>query len=146
MVPREITLRKLHRTLQMVMGWTDSHLHQFVGRKPSLSDPGSRGRTKIADESRTKLGEWIGTAGARLWYEYDFGDSWQHELVLEEVLVADETFQQMCVAGKRCCPPEDGGGPQGFAKLLQAIQDINHPSHEETYEWLGDFRPESFSA
>ena len=146
LVPREITLRNLHRTLQAVMGWTDSHLHQFVCQRSRLSDPKSRGGTKVADEKRTKLGELIGAVGARLLYEYDFGDSWQHELVLEEVLVGDETFQQMCVAGERCCPPEDCGGPQGFAELLQALQDANHPSHAEASEWLGDFLPESFSA
>jgi pRiA4b ORF-3-like protein len=78
-------------------------------------------------------------------YEYDLGDGWQHELLLEEVLLGDETFQQMCVAGKRCCPPEDCGGPQGFAELVQALQDPYHPSHDEPCEWLGDFVPESFS-
>ena len=57
-------------------------------------------------------------------YEYDFGDGWQHELLLEEVLLGDEKFQQTCVADKRCCPPEDCGGPQGFAELLQVLQDV----------------------
>jgi len=98
LVPREIKLRNLHRTLQTVMGWTNSHLHQFVCQRPRLSDPGSRVGSKIADENRTKLGELIGTVGARLLYEYDFGDGWQHELLLEEVLLGDETFQQTCVA------------------------------------------------
>jgi hypothetical protein len=83
--------------------------------------------------------------GARLLYEYDFGDGWQHELLLEEVLSGEESFRQICVAGKRCCPPEDCGGPQGFAELLKALQDANHPSHDEVCEWLGDFVPESFS-
>ena len=115
LVPRDITLRNLHRTLQTVMGWTDSHLHQFVFQRQSLSDPRSRVGRKVADENRTKLGELIGTAGAKLLYEYDFGDGWQHEIVLEEILLGDESFQQMCVAGQRCCPPEDCGGPQGFA-------------------------------
>jgi len=79
-------------------------------------------------------------------YEYDFGDGWQHELLLEEVLVGDETFRQMCVAGKRRCPPEDCGGPHGFAELLKALEDASHPSHAEACEWLGDFDPESFLA
>ena len=146
LVPRDITLRNLHRTLQTVMGWTDSHLHQFVchGRRSSAAT--SRVGTKVANENRTTLGELIGTVGARLLYEYDFGDGWQHELVLEEILLGDETFEPMCVAGKRCCPPEDCGGPQGFAELLQALQDAHHRSHDEAYEWLGDFVPESFSA
>jgi len=146
LVPRDITLRNLHRTLQTVMGWTDSHLHQFVFQRQSLSDPRSRVGRKVADENRTKLGELIGTAGAKLLYEYDFGDGWQHELLLEEVLLGDESFQQICVAGKRCCPPEDCGGPQGFAELLKALQNANDPSHEEVCAWLGDFVPESFSA
>jgi Plasmid pRiA4b ORF-3-like protein len=146
LVPREITLRDLHRTLQTVTGWTNSHLHQFLCRRPRLSDPGSRVGSKIADENRTKLGELIWTVGAGLLYEYDFGDGWQHELLLEEVLLGDEAFHQICVAGKRSCPPEDCGGPEGFAELLKAFQDANRPNHEEACEWLGDFDPESFSA
>jgi uncharacterized protein YidB (DUF937 family) len=146
LVPLDITLRNLHRTLQTVMGWANSHLHQFVGQGPRLSDSRSRVGSKIANENRTRLGELIGTVGARLLYEYDFGDGWQHELLLEEVLLGGETFQQMCLAGKRCCPPEDCGGPQGFAELLQALQDANHPSHDEAREWLGNFVAESFSA
>ena len=127
LVPRDITLRNLHRTLQTVMGWTNSHLHQFVLQRQKFSDPRYRVGTKVADENRTTLGELIWTVGARLLYEYDFGDGWQHELLLEEVLLGDESFQQVCVAGKRCCPPEDCGGPQGFDELLEALQDANHP-------------------
>jgi hypothetical protein len=146
LVPRDIRLRQLHRTLQTVMGWTNSHLHQFVLQTQTFSDPRSRVGTKVVNENRTMLGELIGTVGARLLYEYDFGDGWQHELVLEEVLLGDESFQQMCVAGKRCCPPEDCGGSQGFAELLNALGDANHPGHDEACEWLGDYVPESFSA
>ena len=146
LVPRDITLQHLHRTLQTVMGWTNSHLHQFVVQRRTFSDPRSRGGTKVTNENRTRLGELIWTVGAKLLYEYDLGDGWQHELLLEEVLLGDESFQQICVAGKRCCPPEDCGGPQGFAELLKALQNANDPSHEEVCAWLGDFVPESFSA
>jgi Plasmid pRiA4b ORF-3-like protein len=146
LVPRDITLQHLHRTLQTTMRWTNSHLHQFVVQRHRISNPRSSVGTKIANENRTRLGELIWAVGARLLYEYDFGDGWQHELLLEEVLIGDETFQQTCVAGKRCCPPEDCGGPHGFAEILQALQDANHPSHEEVCEWLGDYVPESFSA
>jgi hypothetical protein len=146
LVPRDITLQHLHRTLQTVMGWTNSHLHQFVVQRRTFSDPRSRGGTKVANENRTRLGELIWTVGASLLYEYDFGDGWRHQLLLEEVLTGDESFQQICVAGKQCCPPEDCGGPQGFAELLNALQDANHPGHEEVCEWLGDYVPEFFSA
>ena len=98
LVPREITLHHLHRTLQTVMGWTNSHLHQFVVQRQRISDPRSRVGAKVANENRTMLGELIETVGARLLYEYDFGDGWQHELLLEEVLLGDEPFQQTCVA------------------------------------------------
>jgi len=145
LVPRDITLRQLHRTLQTVMGWTDSHLHQFALPRQKFAGPSYGVGTKVANENRTELGELIGTVGARLLYEYDFGDGWQHELVLEEILLGDESFQQMCVAGKRCCPPEDCGGPQGFAELIEALGDANHAGHREVGEWLGDFVPESFS-
>ena len=145
-LPRDITLHNLHRTLQIVMGWTNSHLHQFVVQRQRFPDPRSRVGTKVANENRTKLGELIWTVGARLLYEYDFGDGWQHELLLEEVLTGDESFQQICVAGKRCCPPEDCGGPERFADLLRAVRDANHPGHEEVCEWLGDYVPEFFSA
>ena len=146
LVPRDITLQHLHRTLQTVMGWTNSHLHQFVVQRQTFSDPRSRVGTKVANENRTRLGELIWTVGASLLYEYDFGDGWQHKLLLEEVLTGDESFQQICVAGKQCCPPEDCGGPRGFAELLNALRDANHPGHEEVCEWLGDYVPESFSA
>ena len=146
LLPRDIRLRDLHRTLQTVMGWTNSHLHQFVCKRQRFSDPRSRVVSKVPDEKRTRLGDLIETVGARLLYEYDFGDGWQHELLLEEVLLGDESFQQMCVAGQRCCPPEDCGGPQGFAELLTAVQDASHPSHDDLCEWLGGFNPESFSA
>ena len=146
LVPRGITLQNLHRTLQTVMGWTNSHLHQFVLPRQGLSDTRSRGETKVASEKGTRLGELIWAVGASLLYEYDFGDGWRHELILEKVLTGDESFQQVCVAGKRCCPPEDCGGPQGFAELLNALGDTNHPGHEEACEWLGDYVPESFSA
>jgi hypothetical protein len=146
LVPREITLRNLHRTLQTVMGWTDSHLHQFVVQRQRISDRRSRVGAKVANENKTRLGELIGTAGARLLYEYDFGDGWQHELLLEEVLLGDESFRQLCVAGDRNCPPEDCGGSTGFSELLKALQDFTHPEHDDIREWVGDFVPESFSA
>ena len=146
LVPREITLRNLHRTLQTVIGWTNSHLHQFVFKRQKYSDPKFGLGAGIIDEKRTRLGDLVCTPRTRFLYEYDFGDGWQHELLLEEVLLGDESFHQICVAGKRSCPPEDCGGSEVFAELLTAIQDAKHPNHEEACEWLGDVDPESFSA
>lgn len=145
LVPREISLRNLHRTLQTVMGWTNAHLHQFVSPGTRNLGLGQRLRGKIGNENRTTLGALLQFRGAKLLYEYDFGDSWQHELVLERVLVGDESFRQMCVAGERQCPPEDSGGPQGYAELLVAFADEAHPEHKSVREWLGDeFAPGCF--
>ena len=133
LVERGITLRQLHNTLQIVMGWTNSHLHQFIFHKQKQADG-------------TKLGDLISQPGAKLLYEYDFGDYWQHDLLLEEILVGDESFQRMCVAGARSCPPEDCGGPNGYAELLSAVTDTSHPEHDFFCEWLGDdFDAEHFS-
>jgi hypothetical protein len=146
LVDRDMTLRNLHLTLQTVMGWENLHLHRFVLPKVKGFNHLPHGSgTTIRNESRAILGDLVGRAGARLLYEYDFGDGWQHELLLEEVLLGDESFRQICVAGERCCPPEDCGGPQGFAELLEAMVDANHPDHEDVCAWLGDFAPESFS-
>ncbi len=73
LVPRDITLDNLHRTLQAVTGWTNSHLHHFVCLSPRLLDPRAGVGSKITNEKRTRLGEVIGTVGVTLWYEYDFG-------------------------------------------------------------------------
>ena len=147
LVPREITLRNLHKTVQTVMGWSNSHLHQFVFKRQKYSDPKYGVGAGIIDESKTRLGDVIRTPGTRLLYEYDFGDGWQHELLLEEVLLGDGSFQQICVAGERQCPPEDCGGPHGFAELLKILQDPSHPEHDDIIEWAGeDFAPESFAA
>jgi hypothetical protein len=133
LVEPDITLGHLHSTLQIVMGWTNSHLHQFLFQKRKQADG-------------AKLGDVIASPGSKLLYEYDFGDCWQHELLLEEILNRDESFQRTCVAGARCCPPEDCGGPHGFRELLDALNDTSHPEHEFFCEWLEDgFDAEHFS-
>ena len=133
LVEREISLRQLHNVLQRVMGWSNAHLHQFVVNRQKQPE-------------RLALGEVIQRPGSKLLYEYDLGDGWQHELLLEQVLIGDESFQPVCVAGARNCPPEDCGGPYGYAELLHALQDARHPEHGYFLDWLGeDFDPEHFS-
>jgi hypothetical protein len=111
LVPREITLRQLHRIVQTVVGWTDSHIHQFIFKGQRYSDPKYRLELGVIDERKTKLSDLIFAVGNRLLYEYDFGDSWRHDLRLENALVQNDSFRSICVAGERACPPEDCGGP-----------------------------------
>ena len=79
-------------------------------------------------------------------YEYDFGDSWEHGIVLEAIVSPDAQAQSpVCLAGKRACPPEDCGGIPGYYMFLDAIQDPRHPDHDEMLAWLGErFDPEAF--
>lgn len=86
------------------------------------------------------------SAGAKLLYEYDFGDGWQHDIVVEAILQPAEGVRYpVCVAGKRACPPEDCGGPYGYVELLEALGDPEHPEHEDKLDWIGEgFDPEAF--
>jgi Plasmid pRiA4b ORF-3-like protein len=143
LVPRDVTLGKLHRVLQRAMGWTDSHLHRFQYGSGRRSDLRFGLPPKVSAENKTKLGDALTAPGDRLLYEYDFGDVWQHDVRLEKILLYEESFQPVCIAGERACPPEDCGGPQGFAELLDTLRNPEHPEHEDRLEWLGDdFDPE----
>jgi hypothetical protein len=122
-VPGDIKMDKLHLALQRAFGWTSSHLHHFVvgGACYGLLDPG--GNDDMLDERRYRLAQ-LADNGARFTYEYDFGDDWEHEVRVEKLLPADaDARYPRCTAGARACPPEDCGGPGGYAKLLAALAD-----------------------
>jgi hypothetical protein len=149
-VSGDITLSKLHQILQVVMGWTDSHLYQFVvGDRFTREyygepDPNLGGDVKSA--RRMKLNRVASAEKDRFIYEYDFGDSWEHQIVVEKILPAAIGVRYpICLGGKRACPPEDCGGIWGYAELLEAIQAPDEPGHADRMEWLGDdFDPERF--
>jgi hypothetical protein len=130
------------------MGWTDSHLHQFEakGQLYGKSDPDFG--PKVKDETRARLDQVLLREKEWMLYEYDFGDSWTHRIVLEKVLPSSATLKTpKCIAGARACPPEDCGGPYGYAEFLMAIKDPSHPEHEEMLEWIGgDYDPSFFDA
>ena len=146
-VPSDIKLGKLHLVLQDALGWTNSHLHQFlVGeRRIGIQDMDDAFGDELEDENRVKLSQ-IAIEKTRLRYEYDFGDSWEHEILVEKVLPAvDGIRYPFCTAGKRACPPEDCGGVSGYERLLEIIVDPDHEEHAEMLEWLGGpFDPEAF--
>jgi hypothetical protein len=146
-LPARTTLSTLHEILQSAFGWTDSHLHQFEagGRRLSRPDFGlAEGVGEYADESRTRLADVLGAPGDRLRYEYDFGDSWEHDIVVEEVL-SERSAAAVCVGGRRAGPPEDCGGVWGYAELCAIMADPGHPEHPERAEWIGGrFDPARF--
>ena len=88
----------------------------------------------------------VSEAGDKFVYEYDFGDSWEHVILVEKILQLETGVNYpICLGGKRACPPEDCGGIWGYGDLLEAIQDPTHPEHKDMLEWLGgSFNPEGF--
>ena len=147
-VRSDITLGKLHRILQAVMGWKDTHLHQFTirGKQYWIPDEGDMDLRKKIDERNHRLTDVVSRQTSWFTYEYDFGDQWTHELLVENILSPEAGVQYpLCLEGARACPPEDVGGTVGYENLLEAIHDPNHPQHREYLEWIGDsFNPEAF--
>lgn len=147
LVTDSATLGDLHWIIQLSMGWTNSHLHQFIIDGVYYSDPEfelDEYLDAVRDERRATLGKVIAGENAQFIYDYDFGDSWRHEISVEEIhpLRQDETYPR-CIAGERACPPEDCGGVWGYANFLAAISDPSHPEREELLEWAGgSFDPE----
>jgi hypothetical protein len=145
-VSDQTTLAKLHKILQVAMGWTDSHLHQFIIGKKYYGEPDSEMGFQTLNEKRFKLSQLLLKEKSKFIYEYDFGDSWEHEILIEKKLPATEGKKlPVCLKGKGACPPEDIGGVWGYAEFLNAINDPEHPDHEDMLEWAGDqFDPEAF--
>lgn len=146
LVPAEIRLDKLHDVFQVAMGWTDSHLHALtIGKKRYGMHLDEYPQGEL-DEKKFTLARAIGVQ-ERFRYEYDFGDDWQHHVAVEEAHSVPITLKfAVCLEGQRSCPPEDGGGPPGYANLLEAIADPEHEEFDEYIEWVGkDFDPEEFS-
>jgi hypothetical protein len=142
----DATLTQLHDVLQVAMGWQNCHLHGFrIGdARYGPADHGGLDPGEI-DESKVRVAEAL-TTHEQGTYEYDFGDSWEHQLVVEEAGVPiTPRSVATCTAGKRSCPPEDCGGIWGYANLLEALADPTHEEHEELTDWIGeDFDPERF--
>ncbi len=151
-VPADIRLSRLHRVIQEVMdGWEDYHLHHFmVGKHPDLEfygipDPEDWG-VPTKNEALFTLNQILENEGEQIIYEYDFGDGWEHVILLEKILPPEEgVFYPRCIKGKRACPPEDCGGIWGYAHLLEVISDPKNPDYNMMLEWLGgSFDPEYF--
>ena len=149
-VARTIPMCCLHDAIQAVMGWTDSHLHQFEKDGKFWGAPEHyehQDDIEVIDESRVPLGKVLKAEGDSMVYVYDFGDNWRHEVVLEKILPADKVgAKPVCLAGERRCPPEDVGGPSGHAEFLDVIFEPGHEEFEHYREWAGNpIHAEEFS-
>jgi hypothetical protein len=146
-----MTLAQLHDVLQIAMGWEKSHMHQFrVGQRrfgqPEPSDPFTR-RPRVESERTAHMSSVLREPGAKMIYLYDFGDGWEHDIVLEKCLPGDLHFTcSVCTGGEQACPPEDCGGIPGYYDLVEAINNPDDESLNEMREWVGDdFDPRAFS-
>src|SRR4030066_1399917 len=148
LAPGNTTLLKLHDVLQIVMGWEDYHLHMYTIEGMIYGDPedDAYGDLGTVNETNYKLSQVIHREGQRFSYEYDFGDSWDHTLMVEKILSPVEGIRYpLCLKGKRACPPEDVGGGWGYENFLEAIRNPDHDEHEEYLIWVGgEFDPEAF--
>ncbi len=145
-VTSDTRLSMLHRVLQVVMGWEGAHLHQFMAHGLYYGTPHPDFGFEVNNENKVSLQQVVSGVKDKLIYEYDFGDSWEHELLVEKILPLEAgKGYPVCLTGKRACPPEDCGGIWGYAGFLEAIQDPNHPEHEAMREWVGgEFAPDAF--
>lgn len=149
----DCTLDKLHEHIQTAMSWTNSHLHHFRINETLYGDPmlmqETFGELQYKDSTTTRLSDILPPSGERFRfeYEYDFGDSWQHEVLFEGRLQVEPGKRYpLCLEGARACPPEDVGGVVSFADFLEAIADPEHEEHDELLEWAGGkFDPEAFN-
>ncbi len=117
-VPGEVTLRQLHEILQLTMGWQNSHLHEFRVDGVSYGEPSADSDLELKDDRRFRLSRVAPKAGARVTYLYDFGDGWEHDIVVEKILPPEPRLRYpLCLAGRGACPPEDVGGPWGYEEL-----------------------------
>jgi hypothetical protein len=101
---------------------------------------------RVKSAKTAKISDYFTLKNKGAFYEYDFGDDWQHKITLEKILPAKEGEKYpVCIDGKRACPPEDVGGVCSYAEFLEILKDPNHEDYEESIEWAGeDFDPELF--
>jgi len=149
----DMPLDQMHNVIQVAMGWRHSHMHQFIVGRGSATqfygEPDSEFLDmgdNMLDERRYSVADLAPAAKQKFIYEYDFGDSWEHEVMVEKTLPPDADFKHpVCLGGAMACPPEDCGGLGGYSNLLEVLADPKHPEHEEMKEWVGGgFHAEEF--
>jgi Plasmid pRiA4b ORF-3-like protein len=143
-VPTSITLKVLHDIVQIVMGWFDYHLWEFtIGKQkyglPMDEDWGAEPRKEA---SKVRLRDVLRPQKTVIDYLYDFGDCWEHRLVVTDVRAGQPgTSYPRYIGGERNAPPEDCGGIPGFYEMLEALANPHHPSHVEVKEWADEYDP-----
>lgn len=147
-VPDTYTLHQLHRVIQLLFGWLDYHLYAFKVGERRFEQPLEEAEDE--DSTGVQLRDLALSKKARLLYTYDFGDNWVHEIVVNDTYTItpmdeyDERLLPKLYGGERAGPPEDCGGPHGYAEMLEALRDASHPEHADYRDWSNVFDPERF--
>jgi hypothetical protein len=160
-VPSTYNFWDLHVSFQDAMGWKDYHLHEFIIKDPLTSELiyiGIPDEQSDYDLERTTLPGWkhkiskyISLINPTIEYIYDYGDNWQHKVVLEEILPVEKDVKYpRCIQGKRNGPPEDCGGPWGYLDMLEVLSEPKNIDYQNTKAWIesmkeGPFYPEHFN-
>ncbi len=147
LVADNTTLAKLNFIIQIAMGWTNSHLHDFTIHGKRYTEPHPDDWEPVLDERKYTLREVAPRARTKIVYQYDFGDSWNHDVVVEKTTLPSSRRRSIRCAwpGQHACPPEDVGGTWGYVEFLEAIRNPEHEEHESYLEWIGgEFDPEAF--
>ena len=151
-MPARYSFWDLHVAIQDSMGWWDSHLHAFrqiVENRHGgveIGIPTDDDFREVTAGWQVPVVEYFFEPGERMLYEYDFGDGWEHDVVLLaiEPRVKGQKYPQ-CLAGERACPPEDCGGVPGYERLVTALLDPEDDEHEDLMEWIpSGWGPEQF--
>jgi hypothetical protein len=145
---KDCSLVDLHALIQVTMGWDFEHLYRFIIGGERYADLDMVSQDDARDVCDTNLSEVLPAQNRRprFAYEYDFGDEWMHQLIVEERFPPEPGVKYpICVAGQRACPPEDCGGPWGYPGFVEAIINPGHREHDELLDWVGgEFDPEEF--
>ncbi len=139
-VPSDTTLAELHEIIQAAFGWWNYHLHQYVVDRQHFGVPDPEYADELppmVHEKGVALRDIVGAA--KITYEYDFGDSWEHRIEIESVAVVPESgiTYPICIAGARARPPEDCGGTSGYESMLEILADPEHEEYRQTKTWVG---------
>ena len=150
LVPSDLLLSDFHKIIQTTMGWTNSHLHQFIKNRTFytriMADDNFGGDMDNVDYSKIKISDLLKKEKDIIIYEYDFGDGWEHDIILEKIENNGMNKNiPTCLIGKNNCPPEDCGGIWGYSEMLEILKHPDHAEYEEYVEWLGgEFDPKYF--
>jgi hypothetical protein len=141
------TVADLHDVLQIAFGWLGHHAHEFRFGEGLYGTPDEEAPAHQKDEDRAVLGDVVEEGMTGL-YAYDFGDGWEHDLLVEATRSFDgDLMYPLCTGGARACPPDDCGGPDRYAEMLEILADPGHPEHHQQRRWVGGFfDPEGFDA